>query len=106
VTLRRIDAKSREYCARFWLCSLDLLCVSLLAAVHGVHVTGDVHLKKEAAFAFWTLEILAHARFPVSTSGRSDPGLVQSGESIADACECPRDIVHQPPLSIREATFN
>jgi len=82
------------------------LCVSRLAAVHGVHVTGDVHLKKEAAFAFWTLEILAHARLPVSTSGRSDLGLVQSGESITDACECPRDIVHQPPLSIREATFN
>ena len=106
MTLRRIDAKSREYCARFWLCSLDLLCVSPLAAVHGVHVTGDVHLKKEAPFAFWTLEILAHPRLALSTTGRRDLSLVQSGESITDAGECPRDIVHQPPLSIREATFN
>jgi hypothetical protein len=50
----------------------------LLATVHGIHVTGDVHLKKEAPFALRTLEILAHPGLLVSTSWRSDGSLVQS----------------------------
>ena len=49
--------------------SLDLLRVLLLAAVHRVHVTGDVHLKKEAPLALRTLEVLAFAPSPGSTSG-------------------------------------
>jgi hypothetical protein len=47
-------------------------------------VTGNVHLKKEAPLALRTLEILPHPELPVSTSRRSDLGLVQTGEPITE----------------------
>src|SRR5258705_13493369 len=55
----------------FALRRLDLLCVWLLATVHGVQMTGNVNLKKESPFALRTLEILTLAPSPGATNGWS-----------------------------------
>lgn len=49
--------------------SLDLPCVSLLPAMHGVQVKGNVHRKEEAPVTLRTLEILALALAPGATRG-------------------------------------
>lgn len=61
--------------------SLDLSWGSLLAAMHRVHVTGDVHRKKESSFALRTFEVLPHPRLappPGATSKGGGLNLIES----------------------------
>jgi hypothetical protein len=85
--------------------SLDLSGGVLLAAMHRVHVTGDVHRKKESPLALRTLEILTLASRSGAPSRGGGLHLIDSLYAIAYVRQCPPNVGEQLALSISEATL-